>query len=151
MNCTGRFSRRRRSSVSRGIGPGTASPPTTTWVAPASRTSSRTASSAGRFPWMSYSAAIRVGDVGILFLEELYDSGLQRILGAHHHEPLLVDQVFEHLGAVAQVVHRRADVGAYGLTHQRFLVVPQLGAQQRPHGRTHPIDDRAEVAGLIFC
>src|SRR5919106_95513 len=56
MNRTGIFRAIKHASVSRGIGPGSTSPPTTTRSMAASRTSRSTASSAKRLPWMSYSA-----------------------------------------------------------------------------------------------
>src|SRR5881394_175168 len=46
---------RRRASVSDGMGPENTSPPLT--ITASSGTSASTASSAGRFPWTSYSAA----------------------------------------------------------------------------------------------
>jgi hypothetical protein len=42
-----------RSIVSTGIGPAATSPPTTIRSTPSAATSARTASSAGRLPWMS--------------------------------------------------------------------------------------------------
>ena len=53
MNRVGRSSARRQASDSAHIGPGQTSPPTTTRSTPTRRTSSSTASSAGRLPWMS--------------------------------------------------------------------------------------------------
>src|SRR4051794_11816846 len=51
---------RRSSTTSRGCGgPAAISPPTTIASTPSRSTSASTASSAGRFPWMSYSAATR--------------------------------------------------------------------------------------------
>jgi hypothetical protein len=51
---------RSRSIVSGDIAPGTTSPPTTITSGATTSTSASTASSAGRLPWMSYSAAIRM-------------------------------------------------------------------------------------------
>jgi hypothetical protein len=50
---TGHGSSRSRASTSRGIGPAATSPPITTASGGWDRSSSSTASSAGRFPWMS--------------------------------------------------------------------------------------------------
>lgn len=49
-----------RSSTSRGIGPMMTSPPATIRSTFAARTSSSTASSAGRLPWMSFRTATRM-------------------------------------------------------------------------------------------
>jgi hypothetical protein len=51
---------RQPGEVSAGIGPGNTSPPITRRSTSASRISSRTASNAGRFAWMSYKAATRM-------------------------------------------------------------------------------------------
>ena len=33
-------------------------------------------------------------------VEELHRSGCQRVLGAHHHQPPVIDKVLEHLGTM---------------------------------------------------
>ena len=83
-------------------------------------------------------------------VEEIHDAGLERILGADDEQSVVLDQLLEHLRAVAQVVGRRADVGAHGRAHQRVAVVPRsVSSRLSTDGRTR-FDDRAQVARLLL-
>src|SRR5687767_8633243 len=42
--------------------------------------------------------------------EEPHDAGLERVLRAHHEEPILRDQTFEQGGPMPQMIHGSADV-----------------------------------------
>src|SRR6185437_830212 len=59
--CRERPSPRKQAKASAGMGPSATSPPSTTASTPAARASAITASSAGKLPWISNSAATRIG------------------------------------------------------------------------------------------
>ncbi len=83
-------------------------------------------------------------------VEKIHHSGFHRILGADHQEPVVADQLLQDVRAVPQLADRSGDVGPHRLSHQRLPVVPQLGPQQRLGRGPDAIDDRPQVAGLIF-
>ena len=56
-------------------------------------------------------------------LEEFDEAGLQRVLRTHHPEASLLDQLFQHLGPVPQVIHRGPDVGPHRLLNQRVAIM----------------------------
>src|SRR5262245_32003736 len=123
---------RTRSSVSRIIGPGTISPPKTMRSTRASRTSSRTASNAGKFAWMSHSAATR-----IRHLLHWRDFALPEIPGA---------RVFT---GVAHTQLRLVSLNVGDLPAERDRLRLRFGIRVQVHATTNhswnrrPDDDRA--------
>ena len=82
-------------------------------------------------------------------IEELHDASLQGVLGADDLQPVILDQLLEHLRAVSQVIHGGADVGPDSLGYQRLHIVPEVGRQQSLDRGSHAVHDRPEVAGLV--
>src|SRR3954453_8579607 len=82
--------------------------------------------------------------------EKFHQAGLQRVLRTHYAKASFLDQLFQHLGPVSQVVHRGPDVGAHRLLDQGIAIMSQWGGQEALHRRPHPVHDRPEIAGLIF-
>lgn len=83
-------------------------------------------------------------------IEELNLAGLQGILGAHHLEAILLDQLLQYLGPVPQVISGGANVGPDRLPHECLRISSQLGVEQSRDGRPHPVYNRPEVHRLIF-
>jgi hypothetical protein len=44
-----------------------------------------------------------------------------------------------------------ANVDSNRLRHQSIWIVPQIGLEQCLHGRPHAVDDRTQIARLVFC
>ena len=84
-------------------------------------------------------------------VEELDHARLQRILGAHDDQAIVLDQLLEDLRAVAQVIYGGADIGPNCLCDQCISIVSEVGREELLDRRAHPIDDRPQVARLIFC
>src|SRR5471032_757674 len=97
---------------------------------------------------ISRNIAIRDLDMSDRPIEKLDLARLERILGADDEQAVLLNELFEHLRAVPQVIHGRANVGAHRLIHEHIIV--QAGQQQRLDGRPDAIDDRPQIAGLIL-
>src|SRR5678816_1592944 len=66
-------------------------------------------------------------------VEKLHDPALQRILGTHHHQALILDQLFQHRRSVPEVIDRGMDVGTHGSLDQRLLIIWWHGANQPLH------------------
>src|SRR4051812_41100200 len=76
-------------------------------------------------------------------VEEIDQSRLDVILGADDEQAIARDELFEDLGAVAQVIRRGADVGTHALLDERIAIVPQIRREEGGDGRAHSIDDRS--------
>lgn len=84
-------------------------------------------------------------------IEELNYASLQRILSADDEQTIVPNQLFEQLRTVSQVVCGGADVGSNRLLHQSIQIVPEVGREQSLNGGPHAVNDRPQVAGLVFC
>jgi hypothetical protein len=74
-------------------------------------------------------------------IEEIYDSGLQCVLGPYDEEPILVDQLLEDYRSVPQMVSRGNDVGPNGLPQKSIRHVLEFCRQQRFYGRPDAVND----------
>src|SRR5882724_11399892 len=71
---------------------------------------------------------LRVEAGGLIrHVEEVDLAGFQRVLGTDDQQAVLVDQLFEDLRAVAQVIRGDADVGADRALDQRRVVRARIG------------------------
>src|SRR5436309_7827868 len=97
----------------------------------------------------------RIGGCNVLLaglrhtIEEINEPGLQRVLGTYDEKSISLDQFFEDLRSVSQMVCGDADVGANGLPHQSIRVVPEFCRQQRFHGWPNTINDRMQIPRLV--
>lgn len=74
----------------------------------------------------------------------------QRILGSNHEQTVFLDQLLKDVGAMRQVIHRCPNVGPHGLTYQHIDIIAVCAREQCFNRGSHTIDDRHQVAGLIF-
>lgn len=78
-------------------------------------------------------------------LEEIDFAGFERILGTHNPKTFEIDQAFENLRSVAELVDGSADVGADGSVFERLIIGRNAAFEQGFHGRADAVDDRSEV------
>src|SRR4026207_2328810 len=83
-------------------------------------------------------------------LEEIHDSGLQRIFGTNHEEASLLDSRLEDFRSVPQMGCGDADVAADGVPHERFRVVPKVCRQQSFDRWPDTVDHRREISRLLL-
>ena len=90
-------------------------------------------------------------------VEEIDHTSLERVFRTDHEESVVLDELFEHFRAVAQVVGRHADIGAHRLLLEtlpvaRWIALEQLTRPSREQSRNlRSIVDRIRpaVAGLL--
>ena len=90
---------------------------------------------------MLFPPARRHGGDRLRGVEELHESSVQGILGADHDKASVLDQSLENLRAVAQMVHRNADIGSNGVPHEGIHIVRKFGLEQPLDGRPDPVND----------
>src|SRR5437763_1030443 len=64
-------------------------------------------------------------------------------------QPGALNEAFQHLGPVAQVVRSRSDVGADGVCEQGLGLQPHRRGQQGLDSGADPVHDGAEIGGLM--
>src|ERR1700679_3659667 len=83
-------------------------------------------------------------------IEEIHDAGLQGVFGTNDHESGLLDELFDDVRAVPQMLHRRADIRADRRLTQGAKIVSEFRRQQAFDGRSDQIDDGVQIARLIL-
>ena len=83
------------------------------------------------------------GSLGRDAVEEANLAGREVELGADDEQAVVIDQILDDGGAVAEVAYRGADVGAHGFTEHALLV---SGTDERLDVRCDTVGDRADVA-----
>jgi hypothetical protein len=83
-------------------------------------------------------------------LEEIDYSTLQGILGPNNEQAVVLYQFFQDLRAVAQVIDRYANVGPNCFPDQCIGFVSKISGEKSLDGRSHAVDDRPQVMGLIL-
>src|SRR5687767_7879569 len=81
-------------------------------------------------------------------VEEIDDSGFQRVLRADNDEAISFDQLLEKVRATSQLTDGESHISTHGVVHQRFGIALRLRVQQRLDRRTDAVDDRPQVPRL---
>ncbi len=69
-------------------------------------------------------------------------------IAADDEQAVLADEPLEQLGAVAELPHRGAHVGAHRVGHEAVRIAGAAAREQRLDRGPHPVHDRAQVARL---
>lgn len=64
-------------------------------------------------------------------VEKVDQPSFQRVFGTNNPETVLLNQLLQDFGSVAQVVGRSADVGPDSLLYKSLDIVLEIGGQQR--------------------
>src|SRR5271167_1658612 len=83
-------------------------------------------------------------------IEETNHPGLQRVLGADHHEARILDQVLDDVRPMPQVPYRRPNIGANRRLKQGRMIMLEVRRQQAFDGGPDQIHDGMEVTRLIL-
>jgi len=78
-------------------------------------------------------------------VEKIYYSSFQRILGSHDQDPIVLNQLFQNLRTVTQMVRRNANVRSDGLRHERVRMMREFCRQQRFYRWPHSGHDGAKI------
>ena len=88
-------------------------------------------------------------NMGVL-LEKLHNSCLERVFRTYNQQPLITDELLEHLRALTQMVDGDVNVGSNGSLDKSVHIVAGMRLQQALYGRPNSIDDRVQIARLIL-
>ena len=90
-----------------------------------------------------------VGCLASANIKKINLAGFEGIFGTDDEQALVLDELLKNLRAVAQLVHRHANIRSAGLANQLIRTVAESGRQERFDGWANPVDDRAQVFRLI--
>lgn len=90
-------------------------------------------------------------DGGDRAVEELNDAGFKGVLGAYYREAIVLNELFEELRPVPEVIDRGANVGANCMLDEAVGVAGDGRVEQGLERRPNSIHDRAEITRALMA